>query len=412
VGNAPGGRGYPTDPDIIQTWREPTGRLIVDWMPELPFTDQTLVYASYARGYKGGGANPPSIAAPAGNFIKAAQGAVSSETFDAEYVNAFEIGTKNSLLGSSLILNANAFYYDYENYQVSKIVDRTAANENFDAKIWGAELEIVLAPTVDWSANAAIGYLRTRIADGERSIDLMDRTQGGNQFFITELINPVYDTSATPIDRDQYVAGLVAPAGQRFLAFDEWVVVKPNAAQSSNCVAPADIVAQRSATEASAAVLLSNLNALCPAGTLLGDQVAGYSAATGAPNGGAGFFADVSGHELPNAPRFTVSLGTQYTFHLPAAWDLTGRVDWYWQDQSYARVYNTEYDQLRAWTNTNFSLWAEKADWDLKIEAYVKNAFDKTPITGSFLNSDDTGLTTNIFTLDPRLVGVSITKRF
>jgi len=48
----------------------------------------------------------------------------------------------------------------------------------------------------------------------------------------------------------------------------------------------------------------------------------------------------------------------------------------------------------------------------LSIEAYVKNVFDETPITGAFLNSDDTGLSTNIFTLDPRLVGVSITKRF
>jgi iron complex outermembrane recepter protein len=42
--------------------------------------------------------------------------------------------------------------------------------------------------------------------------------------------------------------------------------------------------------------------------------------------------------------------------------------------------------------------------------AYVKNVFDTTAITGTFLNSDDTGLTTNVFLTDPRLFGVRVTK--
>ena len=37
--------------------------------------------------------------------------------------------------------------------------------------------------------------------------------------------------------------------------------------------------------------------------------------------------------------------------------------------------------------------------------AYMKNVFNTTAITGAFLNSDDTGLTTNVFTTDPRLFG-------
>ena len=138
-----------------------------------------------------------------------------------------------------------------------------------------------------------------------------------------------------------------------------------------------------------------------------------YDPAKDAPNGSQGFAKDLSGNELPNAPRMTVSLGAQQTWYLPASWDLTGRVDWYWQDRSYARVYNyAPYDRLRAWTNTNFSVWLNQPQWGLRIEAYLKNAFDETPITGTFLNSDDSGLTTNVFTLDPRLVGLSITKTF
>src|SRR3546814_4679127 len=50
-------------------------------------------------------------------------------TFKPEFVNAFEIGSKNSFMNGALTLNATAFFYDYKGYQVSKIVDRTAVNE-------------------------------------------------------------------------------------------------------------------------------------------------------------------------------------------------------------------------------------------------------------------------------------------
>src|SRR3546814_19528928 len=50
-------------------------------------------------------------------------------TFDPEFVNAFEIGTKNVLMGGRLTLNVAAFFYDYSNYQVSQIRDRKAINE-------------------------------------------------------------------------------------------------------------------------------------------------------------------------------------------------------------------------------------------------------------------------------------------
>ena len=44
--------------------------------------------------------------------------------------------------------------------------------------------------------------------------------------------------------------------------------------------------------------------------------------------------------------------------------------------------------------------------------AYVKNVFDRDSITGAFLNSDDTGLTTNVFLTEPRLYGLRVTKEW
>ncbi len=80
--------------------------------------------------------------------------------------------------------------------------------------------------------------------------------------------------------------------------------------------------------------------------------------------------------------------------------------------KSYARVYDTEYDRLRAWDNANLAVTLERPKSQFAMQLYVKNLFDDAPITNTFTNSDDTGLSANIFTLDPRIIGFSVTKRF
>ena len=143
------------------------------------------------------------------------------------------------------------------------------------------------------------------------------------------------------------------------------------------------------------------------------DQFLGftYDPLTDAPNGGRGFYADLEGNELPNSPRFTFNVGAQYTFFIDD-WNLTFRGDYYRQAKSYARVYNTEYDRLKAWDNANLAVTLERPESQFAMQLYVKNLFNDTPITNTFTNSDDTGLSANIFTLDPRIIGFSVTKRF
>ncbi len=46
-------------------------------------------------------------------------------TFKPEFIDAFELGTKNTLLDGALTFNGDVFYYNYENYQISEIVDRS-----------------------------------------------------------------------------------------------------------------------------------------------------------------------------------------------------------------------------------------------------------------------------------------------
>ena len=407
IGGGTVNRGYPEKPAIKQHWGEWTGRLGVDWKPDLSFTDQTMLYAFYSRGYKGGGANPPTpgFSTLEEEALQAAEAGISPElfdlytefygifpilyltgveygpTFEPEFVNAFEVGAKNTLLGGALIFNTGVFYYNYKDYQVSQIRDRTAVNENFDAKVWGLEFETVFSPSRDLKIIANLGYLDTQIGKGEKSIDIMNRTQGD----------------------------------------PNWVLVKPWVQLPSNCIVPTDVAENflqtRNAGEGywdlcggvGGFLMLLGAPPLTDPATGEPYDVANYPEA----NGGAGLFADLSGNELPNSPHWTMNVGAQYGHDiLDGSWRATVRGDAYWQSQSWARVYNADpYDKLHGWYNVNLSLWLENDD-GLKIELYAKNLLDKTPITDAFLNSDDTALTTNVFVLDPRLIGLSIRKEF
>ena len=131
-----------------------------------------------------------------------------------------------------------------------------------------------------------------------------------------------------------------------------------------------------------------------------------------APNNGEGFYKDLSGNKLPNAPPFTVSFGAQYTLPLSTDWAGTLRGDYYWQDYSWARVFNDNpYDRLRGYTNVNVTLiFTNQNGWQVML--YDKNVFNTTAITGDFLNSDDSGLTTNVFLTDPKLIGIRVTKNW
>lgn len=369
-------RGFRADPDIEQSWEAVTGRLVLDWKP----SDDLMLYASYARGYKGGGANPPRP----GLDSRVVQYRPLAATFDPEYLNAFELGVKSTLLDGRMRLNGTAFYYDYEDYQVSQIVDRISLNENFDATNMGLELEMTYQVTPNFRLDANFGYLKTRIADGEASIDVMNRTQG----------NP------------------------------DWVVLRPWVQVPSNCVAPTAIVEKILRSVFAEDYKQRVLGHLCGGAGRMGSfdpAVTGgpaywaifgtdYNPIRDAPNAGRGFMADLSGNELPNAPRWTASIGAEYTWRIGSS-DLRLRGDYYRQAASYFRVYNTDYDRIESWDNVNVSVFLETQD-NLIISAYVKNIFDDSPIVDAFTNSDDTMLTTNVFTLDPRVYGFSVTKKF
>jgi len=392
------GYGYQSTGTVEQQWGQFTGRAVANWTPKLDFTDQTLIYASYSHGYKAGGANPPGAV-----FLTFGAGDASTPihplTFKPEFIDAYELGTKNSLLDGALTFNGDVFFYNYKGYQISEIVDRTAINLNFDATVKGAEVEATYEPLPGLKFHLAGGYEHTRLADGSQAIDLMDRTAG----------NP------------------------------DWIVNKPYPTQASNCIVPTFVVATEIANHIAGAanyncevaynlhydpvicatytpfpsgqVPVGNCNVTGTQGNIPPNTYPGFDP-NSAPNNGEGFDKNLGGNELPNAPRFTLAASTDYSMPLTADWAGTFHVDYYWQDYSWARVFNDKpYDRLRGYTNVNLALiLTNQNGWQLM--GYLKNVFNVTDITGTFLNSDDTGLTTNVFLTDPRLFGVRVTKNW
>ena len=352
-------------------FEETTGRIGLDWQPQTSFTDDTLIYGFYSRGYKGGGINPPQPAG-ADNF---------PQTFDPEFINSYEVGTKNTLANGAVQLNATAFYYDYEGYQITQIVNRSSANFNIDAKLKGLEFETIWNPASTFVINANLGLLDSEIQD-TYAIDVLDRTNGRAD-----------------------------------------LITLKNASSYSNCV----VSAQGYATVLGA-IQAGVLDEGATAGLCVG-AFAGQEATFGVPDvtytdsegntrtvGGLtpfdGEAKQLDGNAIPGAPETTLSLGAEYTFEgmFNGNWNTRLRADYYYQGDSYSRVWNTGGDELDSWTNLNLAVVFYNDVNGLEFEIFGKNVTDEEVITGRYLTDDSSGLYSNIFLSEPRLYGVRVRK--
>lgn len=119
-------------------------------------SEDLMTYVSFSRGYKAGGFEQR-LAAP----VPAAL------TFDPEFVNAYELGFKSTLLDNSLRLNGAIFYTDYQDIQCAVVVGIAPTTINCgDGDILGVELEANWVPSADWMLDFSFGYLDAEWASG------------------------------------------------------------------------------------------------------------------------------------------------------------------------------------------------------------------------------------------------------
>jgi len=345
--------GWPKQAD----WVETTTRVAIEWHP----TDETLLYAQFGQGYRPGIINQP---IPSTSFARVT---------DAERVNAFEIGTKMLLAEGALAINVAAFVNDYRDLQFFRTFHPLeTAVDNLDAKTRGLELEIAWRPHMlpGTLIEFNYGWLDTEFGS-ETAIDRTNRTQGDpNLVLLSDMLpGPVMWNYVAPLNDvlpqidDAIAAGAAVPA-------------------------PGAVYGNGVPIYFSRAFLDAN----------------GVSTANAVP-------ARLSGNDLPNSPPHSIGLGLAHSWSL-AAGTLTLRYDYYWQDESYSREFNTKGDEIDSWDQHNASIIFESANGRWSARAWVRNFTDEENVTGHFVHADDAGLVRNYFLAEPRIFGASVRYNF
>lgn len=366
VATAPGEQNgfFQAGPVQEAEFEEITGRIGFDYSMDAfgPF-DDTLIYGSLARGYKGGGINPPQSAGL--NSV--------SNSFDPEFINALEVGSKSTLFGGAGILNLAAFYYDYEGYQISSIVNRTSVNQNVDAEVFGAEAEFYYQVTDNFRVDSTLGLLSSKLADQAPLLDTYDQTGGD----------------------------------------PNWLVVK-DPATTQNCIADAaTTTALVNAT--SGTPLAAALAQICTPAALNATLAGFLGQATAdalTPTVREGNPVDVSGNDLPLSPKVTFSIGAEYEFDITEDWNLSIRGDFYHRGEVFTRIYNLEADRVDAFQNANAAIQLTNDAKGFEVELYGKNLLEDDQITNQYLTDASSGLFTNTFLLEPRQFGVRVKKQW
>ncbi|MEE4280208.1 MAG: TonB-dependent receptor [Halieaceae bacterium] len=132
-----------------------TATLSLNYKPH----DNVLAYAKFSRGMKGGG-----FTAPLDGFLL-----VDELSYDPEILHSYEIGLKTDFWDGRARLNASAFYYDYEDYQGFVFQGVTSQVRNFDAEIFGGEIELFVNPGEGWEFAAGLSLLDATVKDVELS---------------------------------------------------------------------------------------------------------------------------------------------------------------------------------------------------------------------------------------------------
>ena len=351
-------------------FNEVTGRVVLDYQ----ISPDNLIYASYSRGYKSGGINPP--LQPIFEV---------SESFGPEKIDSFEIGSKNTFMNGAVQLNATAFYYKYKGLQLSRIIARTSVNDTIDADIWGVELETVIRPDYNWLINMNFSYLNAEVAGDQLFSNPRDPGGGDeNAVIIKDITNGALCavTGGAPGGPDAFVNA-----------------INPGLGLQGTTEFPAD-----------GNIASSGAFSIC-------SVLEAQAAAIGAGFGGIqvlspGVQQNLKGNKLPQAPTVKASAGIQYTAEFDSGMTLVPRFDISMTGEQYGNVFNGNVNRLKSFVQANAQIQLNSADDRWFVRAFVQNIFDSDSVTGLYVTDASSGLFSNIFTLDPRRYGIAVGASF
>ncbi|MBK6490209.1 MAG: TonB-dependent receptor [Sphingomonadales bacterium] len=365
------------------TFSELTGRAVLDFQID----PNHLLYASYSRGYKSGGINPPLSPVFA-----------VSDSFDPEFVNAFEIGSKNTFAGGAMRFNLTAFYYQYKALQLSRIVARTSVNDNVDANIYGLEAEAIIKPSREWLFNIGASYLHTKVSSDKFHGNPRDPSGGRSDSVVIKDITNGSNCAVVPT-----VAGNTVGVNTLVTAINGSLGLQgPVAFPSDGGIAGTGAFGICSAIAGAIASPSAGLRALfaTPTGAL----------AFTVEN--AGVPVNIKGNKLPQAPNYKFSIGAQYTAEFSNGMTLVPRADLTYTGDSYGNIFNGNVNKVKGYSQVNAQIQLNGNDDRWFARAWIQNVFDNNATTGLYVTDQSSGLFTNIFTLEPRRYGITAGFKF
>jgi iron complex outermembrane recepter protein len=376
---------------------ELTGRAVLDYQ----ISNNNLLYLSYSRGYKSGGINPPLqpiFAVP--------------ESFGPEFVDSFEIGSKNTFLDGTLRFNLTAFYYKYKNLQLSRIIARTSVNDNVNADIYGLEAEAIIKPSREMLVNLGFSYLHTKVNQDKFLSNPRDPSGGrADAVIIKDISN---GSNCAVVSNSNNVAGINAFVNAVNLnvinnvsgaALTPRTAANPNTAPLQGTTAfPAD----SGLTARGAYSICGVLNAAALGG------IPGFNPALfgGATVLNAGVPVNIKGNRLPQAPNFKFSAGVQYTAEFTNGMNLVPRLDLTYTGDSYGNIFNGRINKVQGYAQVNAQVQLNGTDDKWFARAFIQNVTNNNATTGLYITDQSSGLFTNIFTLEPRRYGIAAGVKF
>lgn len=181
-------------------------QVTLSWQPR----DELMLFAAYREGFKSGGFDASHTLAPG-----PPDDVIQSIRFESEKADGYEFGFKSRWVNGSVQVNATAYFFDYDELQLSTLDTETTQfriQNVAAASTDGVEVELTWAPTDDLTLRAFINYNDASFDDFLTSCHAGQSIEAGcNQV-------PVFD-AALGVDRfvSQDVGGETAPGAA------EWV---------------------------------------------------------------------------------------------------------------------------------------------------------------------------------------------
>lgn len=124
------------------------------------FTENQGVALTAAKGYRAG-------------FSEAVAGTTEINEVDPEFLWSYELAYRSKWFDDRLQVNANVFYYDYDNQQIltfnPAFPGQTVTENSAKSHAYGAEIELRYLATSNFEVYSSVGLLRTRFDEGTTS---------------------------------------------------------------------------------------------------------------------------------------------------------------------------------------------------------------------------------------------------